>query len=705
MTIETSSDPGVKGTGGVSDDGRPAPNGQPATDPNPDGLAADPDPDGAAAEADRKVYREVYAVINGGFARAVKFRGDDGLTRHDLILRYEQLSNFTARIVEEVVLDDGQSTTRRFLVEGETADGHPLRAEVAAAEFEAMRWLKPAFGAGAWVAASRGAREHLRNAIEQHSAGVRKRTIYTHTGWTGHNGRWSYLHTGGAIGAGGNDPSVSVKLPGSLAGYSLHDPPEGEDLVKAVRAVLRLSQVAQPGRPNSETLAAVLLSLAFRAALGASRFSVHMVGSTGAYKTSSAGLVVQHFGAELNPRRGLTAVWDSTPGALEVDMCTIKDALLLIDDFVPDGPPRESADLHRVAGRVFRSQGNLRSRQWLNPDGTRQTERPPRGTVISTGEDQVAGRSADARTLPVRFVRADPARGVLGTVDPDVLTACQADADAGLYARAMAAFVKWVASRYDEVQSTLKGLADQFRREFTRPGDHGRTPEIAADLLAGFEVFLLFAREAGAVDADEVARYRDLVRTGLAGAAEEVRTDRAEEFDVGDLFIGLLKDALAAKRAYVTNLAGGTPADKADAYGWKLEWRYQGALEGQQPCWVIPANTKQAGWTDGEYLYLNPGEAYRVVQHTAEHERGSLPTRYVVWKTLHETGRIVLVDTRNRIDGRGRFTCRKQIGGQQQTVLMLRCSDVWGEGEDEPPVEPRQAELNLEEGVIGGTPD
>src|SRR5262249_2877324 len=77
---------------------------------------------------------------------------------------------------------------------------------------------KPAFGAGAWVAATRGAREHLRNAIEQHSAAVRKKTVYVHTGWVSRDGGWFYLPAGGVVGAGGNDPSASVELRQALGG-------------------------------------------------------------------------------------------------------------------------------------------------------------------------------------------------------------------------------------------------------------------------------------------------------------------------------------------------------------------------------------------------------------------------------------------------------------------------------------------------------
>jgi hypothetical protein len=57
------------------------------------------------------------------------------------------LCNFTARIAEEVVHDDGVEQMRRLALEGALADGTPLpRCEVPAGEFAGMGWVVPAWG-------------------------------------------------------------------------------------------------------------------------------------------------------------------------------------------------------------------------------------------------------------------------------------------------------------------------------------------------------------------------------------------------------------------------------------------------------------------------------------------------------------------------------------------------------------------------------
>src|SRR5207248_772092 len=71
------------------------------------------------------------------------------------------LSNFAARIVEDVVHDDGAEQARRLIVEGKMANGSPLlRAEVFAADFAAMNWTVPAWGTRAVVHAGLGTKDH-----------------------------------------------------------------------------------------------------------------------------------------------------------------------------------------------------------------------------------------------------------------------------------------------------------------------------------------------------------------------------------------------------------------------------------------------------------------------------------------------------------------------------------------------------------------
>jgi hypothetical protein len=113
---------------------------------------------------------------------------------------------------------------------------------------------------------------------------VPTRNVYAHTGWRLVDGEWVCLHAGGAIGRVGRVESIHIELTGSLAGRTLPSPPEGAELVRAVRASLGLWKLAP------ESIVVPLQAGSFRAALGESDFSLHLSGPTDEGKSELAAL-------------------------------------------------------------------------------------------------------------------------------------------------------------------------------------------------------------------------------------------------------------------------------------------------------------------------------------------------------------------------------------------------------------------------------
>ena len=54
---------------------------------------------------------------------------------------------------------------------------------------------------------------------------------------------------------------------------------------------------------------------------------------------------------------------------------------------------------HKEADRLFRGQGNHAGRQRMRADGSLRPAKPPRGLILSTGEDVPRGQSLRARLL------------------------------------------------------------------------------------------------------------------------------------------------------------------------------------------------------------------------------------------------------------------------------------------------------------------
>jgi hypothetical protein len=193
-----------------------------------------------------------------------------------------------------------------------------------------------------------------------------------------------------------------------------------------LRAILQFLDVA----PDQITFP--IYGAVFRAALGSTDFSLHLAGPTGAGKSEIVALAQQHYGPTLDARH-LPGSWSSTGNALEGLAFIAKDALLVVDDFCPAGGSADIRRYHREADRFLRAQGNASGRQRMQSDGTLRPVKPPRGLVLSTGEDTPRGQSLRSRLF---VLEVDPS-----VVNWERVTACQLDASTGRYASVMAAFV------------------------------------------------------------------------------------------------------------------------------------------------------------------------------------------------------------------------------------------------------------------------
>jgi hypothetical protein len=168
----------------------------------------------------------------------------------------QRLTNFVARVEEEIVRDDGAETRRLYKVIGEAGGKALPPAEVPAASFGTMNWVSDTWGLTARITAGQGIKDHAREAVELLYAGAPVRRMYAHTGWRELPGYGrAYLHAGGAIGAEG----VEVELEPGLERYILPSPDKGKDLLGAVRASIAFLRVA-PARVTAPLLAAAYLA-------------------------------------------------------------------------------------------------------------------------------------------------------------------------------------------------------------------------------------------------------------------------------------------------------------------------------------------------------------------------------------------------------------------------------------------------------------
>lgn len=444
------------------------------------------DPEGADAE-EITDPSGLYVVKGGqiGFMKAVG-RGDD-TTRV-----FVPLCNFTAQVTEETARDNGVEVVKTFGIEGRLNDGRGLpRVEVPASQFNGLSWVTGGWGIGARISAGMNARDRLREAVQVFSTDARTRTVYTHTGWRKAGDSWLYLHAGGAIGADGL--SVDVDLEPPLNRYVL--PNEPENITEAVIHSLLLLDMAPL------TVTAPLLCAAYLAPLSIHLrpdFAVWLFGQTGSMKSTLAALFLSHFG-NFPDKMALPATWESTENALEKRLFTLKDTLAVVDDYAPQSDATAQAKLSRVAQRLVRAQGNLSGRGRMRADTSLRPDYPPRGLMVSIGEDLPPGQSIMARLLSVEVERAK--------IDTAKLTAAQEAAHR--LPHAMAGYLRWLAPEMDTLRESLAQRWRVLRKGAVSCSSHLRGPEIIAHLVTALETFLQFALHVRALPQDKADAIAD----------------------------------------------------------------------------------------------------------------------------------------------------------------------------------------------------
>jgi hypothetical protein len=392
-----------------------------------------------------------------------------------------------------------------------------------------------------------------------------------------------------------------------------------------------------------------ILGAVYRAVLGQADCSVHLVGRTGRGKSEAVALGQQHLGAGMD-RLHLPGNWLSTGNSLESLAFLAKDAPLAIDDFKPGGSKADIDRLHQLADRVFRAQGNASGRGRCRADGSLRAPRPPRGLILSSGEDVPRGESLQARQYVIHVAQ--------GQIDLPALTPYQQEAARGLYAAAMSAYLCWLAPRYEQVRADLGGERAALRDRALRAGGHPRTPGIVADLAIGWQYVLNFATETGAINRVEHDEIAGAVWACLLRGAAEQEADLSSQDQV-NRFLALLSAAVASGRGHFTNDTGGPPTYDPEAWGW------QG---GGDPMAPRSPRGKQLGWIDGDDLYLDPESAFAEAQRLGEEQGERLAvSQRQLHKRLHERGLLASTEA-------GRLTTRRVLQGRERAVLHLRSS-------------------------------
>ena len=314
----------------------------------------------------KKSEAERYGIKNGGF-----FYDSNDVKEAEV-----SLTNFTAKILRDIVHDDGAVQHR--LIELEATIGPDRKiVSVPAEDFQRMTWIGTQLGSKAIMFPGRFSRERTRAAIQATSGQVPEHLVFRHTGWREVGGQLAFLHGNGAIGADAHQ--TNLRLDG-LDRYQL--PVGGCNILEGIRASLRFLNL------SSSPLGYVLFAVNYRAPLChflPCSVLVHVEGPSGSFKSSFCAAGLAHFG-KFASKEDLPARWAFTGTILEKLTFLAKDVPLVIDDLNPEHNFRLRQALEENFSRIIGAVGDQTGKKRSNEKLETRPEFYPRGVVLSTGE-------------------------------------------------------------------------------------------------------------------------------------------------------------------------------------------------------------------------------------------------------------------------------------------------------------------------------
>ena len=438
--------------------------------------------------------KEIYKDITKKFTKIKDYTPD----KNGRIYRYTKdgpriISNFIINPKSEIIKTDGCDSESKLILEGILEGGVKLpEVEISMEEFIKMDWITQRWGIRPTISPGRNMKDYLKDCVQQISKDIDINTIYSHTGWTVQDNKYIYLHSKGGIGS----DNINTDIPLELSGYSF--PKEVRDKKEAIDLSLETLNLAK------HDITIPLLSMTYLAPLvgliaegnRTPNFVLWVYGLTGSRKTSVSLAFLNHYGnfsSNIPP-----ASFKDTANAIELKAHTLKDSLLLIDDYHPNIDGSDARKLASTAERILRMYGDRVGRSRMRADTTLNKTYKPRGMAIVTGEDLPKGASSTARYIGIEIKRDD--------IDLEILSKLQKEHKK--LAEAMAIYIDWISKNIERVQSFIDEKFDELKVKYKKETTHGRINDAVIWLSISFELLLTFLYEYMFICDDEIEELR-----------------------------------------------------------------------------------------------------------------------------------------------------------------------------------------------------
>ena len=431
------------------------------------------------------------------------------------------------------------------------------------------RWLKRlphGLGTSVIVAPGMSAAAHVANAIRLSAAEAPAYEYFNRTGWLEWEGRWVYLHAGGAIGASG-ETGVTRTIFTKSTEYNPISFPEVTDAAAALTHSWELWNMV-----TNKAAMWALLGTAMHNVAGLGVGAVPWVyGRRGTGKTILASVMNTHYSRRW-VHLPMTKLDRSVAAAARIGV-GLHHGFALVDDFRRQTNVRSMEAMMKAAEQLIRRGfepgaahvamvQDSRTGEWVSPPPEQTTPAIAILGEILPGANAVAPSTLE-RLLPVEVSKHH-------LIDKDDFAAVIRMADSTLPAQALATFITWAAAGIeaqgmDAWQAKWRDKRDEVAKQLEKRigTDHARSARVGALALTGAHLWLEVLKNHGVIDDDQYTSATASAFIGICNALAAHTDVNLNEDGPERAIIHALRGAVAQGR--VLELKGQLPS----------EWRYQ----------------------------------------------------------------------------------------------------------------------------------
>lgn len=567
------------------------------------------------------------------------------------------LGNFYLKVNKEIVKDNGITTEKFYELEPITQGAKLAPRMVSSKNINNLNFLTDFWGLILRPAIMYNIDKLYLDSLRAQYGNIPCMTIYSHTGWKKIDGRWVFLHAGGAVECDKSEKSenekientenigakneIYVELEQKLSQYCLDTPPEMEFNLEVIYKLFDLS---------NSTIIYPLIGFIFLTPLNEflrqkgvePSFVLYLLGETGCKKSTIAALFMSFFGDFNN--KGLPSSFKDTANSLEKQGALLKDVVTVIDDFHPTASSKEANLMNATAQKLVRMYGDRTGKSRLCSNCDFKAAYIPKGNAMCTGEDLPdIGQSGLGRLFIVELEN--------NSIDLEILSFLQKNTDNLTYF--MRKYIEWLTQKADNSNNFSEDLHNEFmtlRDSINFDDMHGRIIEAIAHLQIGINMFWEFIRDFAKEASAEIMTMH---RTSLC-ELEKLAKNQVKMMMSGDpakIFTSTIKTLLDTKEFRCDSA-------RADPIIYK----------------ICGLNETIVGYFDDDYYYFIFEKVFSEVSEFCRKQGEKFPlTKVTLLKILRKKNYIAPTDPESN-----KNNCTRTFGGgkKRKFVRMFRaCID------------------------------